>query len=68
MGFTAVELMPIQEFNELEYYQLIPGSQDTYRFNFWCECASAPFRNVPPAPHVCAANKQKHPSRPVHGP
>jgi len=35
MGFTAVELMPIQEFNELEYYQLIPGSQDTYRFNFW---------------------------------
>lgn len=35
MGFKAVELMPPNEFNELEYYQLIPGSADTYRFNFW---------------------------------
>ncbi|CAG9463693.1 unnamed protein product [Pedinophyceae sp. YPF-701] len=35
MGFTAVELMPIQEFNELEYYSLIPGSDDEYRYNVW---------------------------------
>jgi len=35
MGFTAVELMPAQEFNELEYYTLIPGSDSKYRFNYW---------------------------------
>ncbi|KAK9824321.1 hypothetical protein WJX72_009436 [[Myrmecia] bisecta] len=34
LGVNAIELLPVQEFNELEYYTLIPGS-DEYRFNFW---------------------------------
>lgn len=34
LGVNAVELLPMQEFNELEYYAQIPGSQE-YRFNFW---------------------------------
>jgi len=34
LGVNAVELLPTQEFNELEYYSQIPGS-DAYRFNFW---------------------------------
>jgi pullulanase/glycogen debranching enzyme len=34
MGFTAVELMPIHEFNELEYYSLNPSTGE-HRFNFW---------------------------------
>eukprot|EP00798_Chlamydomonas_sp_ICE-L_P030104 gene30104-35072_t len=34
LGVNAVELLPMQEFNELEYYSMIPGT-DEYRFNFW---------------------------------
>jgi len=34
MGFTALELMPIHEFNELEYYSLNPATGE-FRFNFW---------------------------------
>ncbi|KAG1669600.1 hypothetical protein FOA52_006373 [Chlamydomonas sp. UWO 241] len=34
LGINAVELLPVQEFNELEYYAPIPGS-DEFRFNFW---------------------------------
>lgn len=34
LGVNAIELMPIHEFNELEYYQIIPGT-DSYRHNFW---------------------------------
>eukprot|EP00210_Caulerpa_lentillifera_P003264 g3115.t1 len=34
LGVNCVELMPIHEFNELEYYELIPGTE-TYRFNVW---------------------------------
>jgi hypothetical protein len=34
MGITAVELMPIHEFNELEYYSLNPVTGE-HRFNFW---------------------------------
>ncbi|KAI3435670.1 hypothetical protein D9Q98_001728 [Chlorella vulgaris] len=34
LGVNAIELMPVHEFNELEYYQVIPGS-DSYRYNFW---------------------------------
>lgn len=34
MGFNAVELMPIHEFNELEYYSLNPATGE-HRFNFW---------------------------------
>ncbi|GAX79055.1 hypothetical protein CEUSTIGMA_g6495.t1 [Chlamydomonas eustigma] len=34
LGVNAVELLPVQEFNELEYYSQIPGS-DAYRFNYW---------------------------------
>jgi hypothetical protein len=30
LGVNAVELLPVQEFNELEYYSQIPGS-DEYR-------------------------------------
>jgi len=33
LGVTAVELLPIQDFNELEYYQITPGAP--LRFNFW---------------------------------
>jgi isoamylase len=33
---NAIELLPIFEFNELEYYTPIPGSNGSaYRFNFW---------------------------------
>ncbi len=36
LGVNAVELLPVQEFNELEYYSLIPGSDPPeYRVNFW---------------------------------
>lgn len=36
LGVTAVELMPVFEFNELEYYNQIPGSDPpVYRYNFW---------------------------------
>lgn len=35
LGINCIELMPIHEFNELEYYQLIPGTKDSYRHNFW---------------------------------
>lgn len=37
LGVTAVELLPVHEFNELEYYAPIPGSGDppTHRFNYW---------------------------------
>ncbi|KAL3147709.1 Iron-sulfur assembly protein 1 [Trebouxia sp. C0010 RCD-2024] len=35
LGVNAIELLPVQEFNELEYYQLIPGTDDSYRFNYW---------------------------------
>ncbi|KAG2454971.1 hypothetical protein HYH02_000797 [Chlamydomonas schloesseri] len=34
LGVNAIELLPVFEFNELEYYSQIPGS-DQYRFNFW---------------------------------
>lgn len=34
LGVNAVELLPMQEFNELEYYSKIPGS-DAFRVNFW---------------------------------
>lgn len=34
LGITAIELLPIFEFNELEYYDPIPGT-DLYRYNFW---------------------------------
>ena len=34
LGITAIELLPIFEFNELEYYTPIPGT-DLYRYNFW---------------------------------
>lgn len=34
MGFTAVELMPVQEFNELEYYSPNPVTGE-YRYNYW---------------------------------
>eukprot|EP00891_Asterochloris_glomerata_P003947 jgi/Astpho2/3947/e_gw1.00063.17.1_t len=35
LGVNALELMPVHEFNELEYFGLIPGSDNTYRFNYW---------------------------------
>ncbi|KAK9843453.1 hypothetical protein WJX81_003335 [Elliptochloris bilobata] len=34
LGINAIELLPVHEFNELEYYQVIPGS-DQFRFNYW---------------------------------
>ncbi|GMH35686.1 hypothetical protein BSKO_03554 [Bryopsis sp. KO-2023] len=34
LGVNCIELLPIHEFNELEYYEVIPGS-DNYRFNYW---------------------------------
>eukprot|EP00887_Chlorella_sp_A99_P006221 scaffold3.g6221.t1 len=36
LGVNAIELMPVHEFNELEYYQarLIPGTT-AHRYNFW---------------------------------
>lgn len=34
LGVNCIELMPVHEFNELEYYQVIPGT-DTYRVNYW---------------------------------
>lgn len=34
LGINAIELMPVHEFNELEYYQVIPGTTE-YRHNFW---------------------------------
>ncbi|DBB07506.1 TPA: Iron-sulfur assembly protein 1 [Trebouxia sp. C0006] len=35
LGVNAIELLPVQEFNELEYYQLIPGTDSNYRYNYW---------------------------------
>lgn len=36
LGVNAIELLPLQEFNELEYYTPIPGSDPVaYRYNFW---------------------------------
>eukprot|EP00959_Pyramimonas_sp_CCMP1952_P401261 8408038-Pyramimonas_sp.AAC.1 len=35
MGFTALELMPIHEFNELEYYSVNPARPGEFRYNFW---------------------------------
>jgi isoamylase len=34
LGITAIELLPVFEFNELEYYTPIPGT-GLYRYNFW---------------------------------
>lgn len=34
LGVTAIELLPVFEFNELEYYTPIPGT-DLFRYNFW---------------------------------
>ena len=34
LGVNAIELLPIFEFNELEYYSPIPGT-NLHRFNFW---------------------------------
>lgn len=34
LGITAIELLPVFEFNELEYYTPIPGT-DLFRYNFW---------------------------------
>ncbi|KAF6257870.1 isoamylase [Scenedesmus sp. NREL 46B-D3] len=36
LGVNAIELLPVFEFNELEYYSPIPGSTTgEHRFNFW---------------------------------
>jgi isoamylase len=36
LGVNAIELLPVFEFNELEYYSPIPGSlTNEHRFNFW---------------------------------
>ncbi|KAF8057146.1 ISA1 [Scenedesmus sp. PABB004] len=36
LGVNAIELLPMFEFNELEYYSPIPGSTTgEHRFNFW---------------------------------
>ena len=36
LGVNAIELLPVFEFNELEYYSPIPGSPtNEHRFNFW---------------------------------
>eukprot|EP00775_Hariotina_reticulata_P003086 gene3086-3365_t len=36
LGVNAIELLPVFEFNELEYYSPIPGSPtNEFRFNFW---------------------------------
>lgn len=36
LGVNAIELLPIHEFNELEYYAPIPGARDDrHRYNFW---------------------------------
>lgn len=36
LGVNALELLPVHEFNELEYYAQIPGSNPpAYRHNFW---------------------------------
>ena len=36
IGVNAVELLPVHEFNELEYYAPIPGSSPpAYRVNYW---------------------------------
>ncbi|CAK0735857.1 hypothetical protein CVIRNUC_000651 [Coccomyxa viridis] len=34
LGINALELQPIHEFNELEYYGVIPGTGE-YRYNYW---------------------------------
>eukprot|EP00899_Mesostigma_viride_P008124 jgi/Mesvir1/17312/Mv07708-RA.1 len=34
LGVNAIELLPVMEFNEMEYYGEI-GNTGTYRFNFW---------------------------------
>jgi len=34
LGVTAVELLPVHEFNELEYRAPIPGTA-AHRFNYW---------------------------------
>ena len=34
LGINAIELMPVNEFNELEYYQLKPAN-GVYRYNVW---------------------------------
>ncbi|KAG1678800.1 hypothetical protein FOA52_012840 [Chlamydomonas sp. UWO 241] len=34
LGVNAVELLPVQEFNELEYHAPIPGT-NSHRVNFW---------------------------------
>ena len=34
LGITCLELLPVNEFNELEYYAPIPGT-DRFRVNFW---------------------------------
>jgi len=36
LGVNALELLPVNEFNELEYYMQIPGSDPpAFRYNFW---------------------------------
>ncbi|KIZ04667.1 glycogen operon protein GlgX [Monoraphidium neglectum] len=35
LGVNAIELLPVFEFNELEYYSPIPGQENSYRYNFW---------------------------------
>lgn len=34
LGINAIELLPVFDFNELEYYSPIAGT-DEFRFNFW---------------------------------
>jgi isoamylase len=35
LGVNALELMPVHEFNELEYYKVLPGSNEPARVNYW---------------------------------
>ena len=35
LGINALELMPIHEFNELEYYQVASEGGTPGRYNFW---------------------------------
>lgn len=60
LGINAIELLPVQEFNELEYYSPAAASAavasldggSSGRFNFWGYSTSAFF--APMARSVCA--------------
>ncbi|KAK9792712.1 hypothetical protein WJX73_009712 [Symbiochloris irregularis] len=57
LGINCIELQPIQEFNELEYYEVQPKKGQPHRYNFWGYSTVAYF--APMARYAQAAQQNR---------